>query len=82
MMSTKMATPGLLKTIACWNKGHDVIIFADDVTSNILSRDLNYIVDVFMWPKFGNSIISMRVFYKDLTRKTAFFWGVVLVQVQ
>ena len=60
MMSTKMATPGLLKTIVCWNKGHDVIIFADDVTNNILSRDLNYIVDVFMWPKFGNCSISMR----------------------
>ena len=60
MMSTKIATPGLLKTIACWNKGHDVIILADDATSKILSRDLNYTVDVFMWPKFGNCSISMR----------------------
>ena len=42
------------------NKGYDVIIPVDDVKNNILSRGLNYIVDVFMWPKFGNSSISMR----------------------
>ena len=42
------------------NKGHDIIIFADDVTKKILSGDSNYIVDVFMWPKFGNCSISMR----------------------
>ena len=82
MMSAKMATPDLLKLTVFWNRAYDVIIPVNDVTNKILSRDLNYIVDVFMWPKFGNSIISMRVFYKDLTRKTAFFWGVVLVQVQ
>ena len=29
-------------------------------TSEILSRDSNYIVNVVMWPKFGNSCISMR----------------------
>ena len=38
------------------------------------------IVDVFMWPKFGNCTISMEKllqpqFYKDLTRKTVFFEG-------
>ena len=60
MMSAKMATPGLLKITVFWNKGYDVIIPVDDVTSKILSRDSNYIVDVFMWPKFGNSSISMR----------------------
>ena len=42
------------------NKGYDLIIPVDDVNNNILSRGLNYIVDVFMWPKFGNSSISMR----------------------
>ena len=82
MMSAKMATTGLLKLTAFWNKAYDVIIPVNDVTNQILSRDLNYIVDVFIWLKFGNSSISMRVFYKDLTRKTAFFWGVVLVQVK
>ena len=26
----------------------------------ILSRDSNYIVDVGMWPEFGNSSVSVR----------------------
>ena len=60
MMSAKMATPGLLKITVFWNKGYDVIIPVDDVTNKILSRDSNYIVDVVMWPKFGNFSISMR----------------------
>ena len=60
MMSAKMATPGLLKIMVFWNKGYDVIIPVDDVTNKILSHDSNYIVDVFMWPKFGNSSISKR----------------------
>ena len=60
MMSTKMSTPGLLKITAFWNKGYDVIIPFDNVTNKILSRDSNHIVDVFMWPKFGNSSISRR----------------------
>ena len=60
MMSAKMATPGLLKITVFWNKGYDVIISVDDVTDKILSSDSNYIVDVFMWPKFGNSGISVR----------------------
>ena len=47
MMSAKMAAPGLLKIM-------------DDVTNKILSRDSNYIVDVFMWPEFGNCGFSMR----------------------
>ena len=59
MMSAKMATPGLLKMTAFWNKGYDLIIPINDVTNKISSRDSNYIVDVFMWPKFGNSSISM-----------------------
>ena len=60
MMPAKMATPGFLKITLFWNKGYDVIIFVRDVTNKILSRDWNYIVDVVMWPNFGNSIISMR----------------------
>ena len=60
MMSAKMATPGLLKITVFWNKGYDVIISVNDVTNKILSRDSNYIVDMFMWPKIGNSSISMR----------------------
>ena len=60
MMSPKLATPGLLKITEFWNKGYDVIVPVDDVTSKILSCDSNYIVDVFMWQKFGNSGIFMR----------------------
>ena len=46
-MSAKMATPGLLKITVFWNKGYDVIISLDDVTNKILSRDSNYILDVW-----------------------------------
>ena len=60
MMSAKMATVGLLKVTVFWNKGYDVIISVHDVTSQVLSRDSNYIVDAVMWTKFGNSSISMR----------------------
>ena len=60
MMSAKKATPGLLKIKVFWNEGYDVIISLHDVTNKILSCDLNYIVDVVMWPKFGNSSISMK----------------------
>ena len=48
-----------------WNngilkKGYDLIICVYDVTNKILPRDLNYIVDWVMSPKFGNSSISLR----------------------
>ena len=59
MMSAKMATAGLLKITVFWNKAYGVIIPVDDVTNKILSSDSNYVVDVFMWPKLGNSSISM-----------------------
>ena len=60
MMSAKMATLGLLKIKVFWNKGYDVIISVHDVTNKILSRDSNYIIDVVMWPKFGNCSICIR----------------------
>ena len=60
MMSAKMATPGFLKITVFWNKGYKAIIPVDDVTNKISLRDLNYVVDLFMWPKFGNSSISIR----------------------
>ena len=56
--SAKLATPGLKKVFR--NKGYRVIIPDYDVTNKILSRDSNYVVDVVMRPKFGNSSISMR----------------------
>ena len=55
-----MATPGLLKIKILWNKGDGVKISVYEVTNKILSRDSNHIVDVVMWPKLGNSSISMR----------------------
>ena len=60
MMSAKMATPGLLKKAVFWSKGYGVIITVDDVTNKILSRDSNYILNVFVWLKIGNCSISMR----------------------
>ena len=60
MMSAKRATPGSLKIKVFWNKDYDVLISVDDVASKILSRDSNYIVDLFIWSKFGNCSISMR----------------------
>ena len=60
MMSAKMGTLGLLKIKVFWIKGYDVITSAHDVTNKILSSESNYIVDVVMRPKIGNSNISMR----------------------
>ena len=57
-MSTKMAMLGLLKIMLFWNKDN-VTTSVYDVTDKILSRDSDYIVDVVMWPKFGNSSISI-----------------------
>ena len=60
MMSAKITTSGLLKITVFWNKGYGVIIHIHEVINKTLSRDSNYIVDVFMWPKIGNSSISMK----------------------
>ena len=55
-----MATRGLFETKVFWNKGYYVIFSVYDLTNKILSYESNYIVDVVMWTKFGNSNISMR----------------------
>ena len=77
MMSAKM----VFKKAWGYHKGYDVITFVHDVTNKISSRDSNYTEDVISWSKFGNCSISPQ-FYKDLTRKTAFFWGMVVFEVQ
>ena len=59
MISAKMAIPDLLKIKVFWNKGYDVMIFVHDATNKILSGKSNYIIDVVMWPKFGDCSISM-----------------------
>ena len=72
-----MATPGLFKIKAFWNKGYDVIISVHHDIDKILSRDSNYVVVVVMWPKFGNSNISMREvitsILKGFDQKNRFF---------
>ena len=80
MISAKMATPVLLKITVFWIKGYIVIIPVDDVISKILSRDSIYILDVFMWPNFGNSSISMRKvittsILQGFDQENAFFEG-------
>ena len=60
IMSAKIITLGFLKIKVFWSKGYDVITSFHDITNRILSRDSNYIVDVVVWPKFGNSSISIR----------------------
>ena len=54
-----------------------------DVTSDIFWHDLNYIVYVVVWPKFGNSSISIREVIITLILKTfnqkIFFWEVILI---
>ena len=87
MMSAKMATVGLLKVKLFWNNSYDVTISVSEVISKIFSRDSRFIVDVVMWPRFGNSSISMRevIIASILLRfdqKNHFFWQVALVQVQ
>ena len=60
VMSAKLARLGLLKIKVFWKKGCVIIISINDVINKILSDDSNYNEDVVMWPKFGNSSISMR----------------------
>ena len=64
-----MTTPGLLKRKIFWKKNYDAIISDQDVTNKILSRDSNCNVNIVMWPKFGNSSISVReVIIKSLLK--------------
>ena len=53
MISAKLAPLGILKIKVIWNKGFHV-------STKILSRDSSYIVDLAMWPKIGDSSISME----------------------
>ena len=87
MIPAKLATPVFLKLKIFQNKVYDLIILKYDATNQILSRDLNDIVDAVMWPKFGNSSISIReVIITSILlgfhQKNHFLWSVVLAQVQ
>ena len=59
MTSAKMATPGLLEVKAFWKKGYHVIIPLHDVINKVLTHESSHNVNVAMWPKFGNSSISV-----------------------
>ena len=59
-MLAKAASLSLLRIKVFQNKVYDVIISAHNVTNKIFSLGSNYIVDVVMWPKFGNYSISTR----------------------
>ena len=59
MMPAKLAAPALFKTKVFLDKSYYVIYSVYDVTDKILSHDSNYIIDVVMWPKFGNYSICI-----------------------
>ena len=60
MMSAKVDALGLPQINIFWNKCYGVKTSACDIINKILLLDSNSIVDVVMWPKFGNFGISMR----------------------
>ena len=69
------------------NNSYDVIISIYGITNKILSLEPNYIVDVAMWPMFGNYVIFMREFIitlilQEFDQENELFWWVFLVQVQ
>lgn len=47
------------------------MISVHEVNNKILSCDSNYIVNMVMWPKFGNPGIARLQLLKNLTRKTS-----------
>ena len=77
-MSAKITTPDLLKTRVFWNIGYGFIILTmmlpikfDHVIQMILyiwSPDQSLVTAAFLWVK-----LSQPQFYKDLTKKIAFF---------
>ena len=60
MVLGKLTTLGLLKLKIFRNKCYTTIIFVDDATTKILSRDSNYIIDV-------TKVWQLSHFYKKLS---------------
>ena len=86
-MWPKLATLDRLKIKVFQNKSYGAIIFVHIVINKILSCDSNYVVDVVMWPTFGNSSVSMgkviiALVLLGLDQKKQYFWGVLLTEVQ
>ena len=42
-----------------WKESYEVIISVNDIIIEIFSRDSDYIIDVVMRPKLGNSNVSV-----------------------
>ena len=63
IMSTKMATQGLVKATVFFKKGYGIIIPVHDVTIKILSRDLNYIIDVVIRP----NLVTLAFLWEKLS---------------
>ena len=82
IMSAKLATPGLLKIKIFWNKGYGIIIPDYDVNNKILSRDLNYSVDLVMWPKHLYQRSYHNLNFIRISPEKPLFWGMILIQVQ
>ena len=85
MMSAELATLGLLQIKVIWNKIYDVIMSLYDITNKILSRNSDYIIEVVMWPNFGNSFLWEKLSKHQFIRiwlEKPIFWGVLLVEVQ
>ena len=81
MMSAKMATTGLFKMTVFWNKDHDVIIPVNDVIKKFY-HVFQIILQIYACNQslvtlafLSQKKLSQPQFYKDLTRKTAFFEG-------
>ena len=86
MMSVKLATLDLLKIKILWNKGYDITISVYDITSKYLSYDSNYIVNMVLWPKIGNSnILEANSYvcrsYHISTGRTDFLLSLILIWV-
>ena len=86
MVHSKLATLGVLKTKLFWNKIYDILVLVHKVTNKILSSDSNYIVDLVIWAKFGNSTLSLwevviATILLGFDQKKQFFWWLLLVQV-
>lgn len=58
IISVKLANPDLLQKTEFRKKDpwHQNV---EDATSKTLSRDPNYVIDIIMWPKFGNTSDSL-----------------------
>ena len=60
MMKVKLAMLSGLKTKLFWSKCYEVINSVSDLTSKTLPCEWTCIIDLVIWPKFGNANISMR----------------------